>query len=332
MKRPDRSIGAMLAIALLVLMPLLLAIGPREAGAEDDHPMLSRYPGSRIAWQDIQNFSPYRIATGEVTGYRKIEDWLDAKGRLTRTYYVVDGERTHSEVYENYRKALAEAGFAIVADGHFRDSSRAPGIGSRNWLNVYFAENPLPSSEGIELLAGSSTSGGSAFLAGTIDRAAGRAYVAITIAQQRADRVTYLVDVVEVDEVETDLVRIDAEAIGRDIAEYGRVTLHGLVFDHDKATLKAESAPVLKEIATFLGQHPDMGFYVVGHTDAVGSLGYNLDLSRARARAVLDALVREHGIAQERLDSHGVGPLSPMFANTGDSGRAKNRRVELVQR
>lgn len=323
--------AAMRAAAIAVLAVLCLGMG-QPARAAEDHPMLTRYPGSEIAWQDIQNFSPYRIATGDVTGYRSIDSWLDAKGRLTRTYYVLEGERTHSEVYENYRKALADAGFSLVADGYFRDSSRAPRIGSRNWLDVQIAANPVPAGEGIELLAGSSTVGGSAFLAGVVDRPAGRAYVAIAMTQQRADRVTYLIDVVEVEEVETDLVRIDAAAIGKGIQEFGRVTLHGLAFDHDKATLKPESKPVLKEITDFLDQHPELAFHVVGHTDAVGALQYNLDLSKARARAVVDALVNDHGIAPDRLDAHGVGPLSPVLANSADSGRAKNRRVELVQR
>ncbi len=325
-----RGLGA-LAIALCVLATLWLAIC-LPAHAAEDHPMLSRYPGSEIAWQDVQNFSRYRLATGDVTGYRKIDRWLETEGRLTRTYYVLHGERTHSEVYENYRKALAEAGFTIIADGHFGDLSQAPRVGSRNWFNIYFAANPYPASEGIELLAGSSTAGGSAFLAGKIERAAGQAYVAISMTQQRADRVTYMIDVVEVGEAETGLVSVDAAAIGKGIEEHGRVTLHGLAFDHDKATLRPESETVLREIATFLGQRPELGFYIVGHTDAVGTLKYNLDLSTARARAVLEALVNDHGIARERLDAHGVGPLSPLFTNAADGGRAKNRRVELVQR
>lgn len=311
---------------------IVATVAPGAALAQEDHPIVSRYPGSEIGWQDVSNFSTYRIAIGPVTGYRTIDDWIDTEGRLTRTYYVLDGERSHAEVYENYRNALAQAGFAVLADGFFPDSSRRPEIGSRSWLETAFAAVPLPASEGIALLSGSSTVGGSAFIAGSVERAAGTAYVAITITQQRADRVTYLIDIVEVDEAEVGLVSVDAEAIGRDIDEYGRVALHGLHFAHDEAALLPESEPVLAEIARFLNDRGETSFYVVGHTDGTGALDYNLRLSKARALSVAEALVSDHGIANERLDAHGVGPLVPVFTNEIDRGREQNRRVELVQR
>lgn len=318
-------------VALAIVLFAGNAVADDVAGSED-HPILTRYPGSTIQWHDIQNFSPYKIATGPVTGYRKIDDWVETQGRLTRIYYVLDGERTHGEVYENYRKALLDNGFDLLADGFFADGSRSPEVGSRKWFEPYFAENPLPPGEGIELLAGSSTSGGSAFLAATRDRAGGPVFVAITITQQRADRVTYLIDVVEVDDVETDLVVIDAEAIGRDIGDYGRVTLTGLQFDHDKATLKSESKPALDEIAKFLAANAAMNFFIVGHTDSTGGFEYNRSLSEERAAAVRQALVNDYGVAGERLEAHGVGPLSPIFTNRMDRGREQNRRVELVER
>jgi OOP family OmpA-OmpF porin len=316
--------------ALSMALTLFLAGG--FAFAQEDHPMLGRYPGSEVGWQDIQNFSPYRIAVGPIAGYRKINDWIDTKGRLTRTYYVLSGERTHADVYQNYRQALAEAKFEILADGFFPDQSQKPDIGSRNWLNTMFMQIPYPSSEGIELLAGSSTAGGSAFLAGRIERAAGTAYVAIAITQQRADRVTYMIDVAEVDEAEVGLVSVDAEAIGRGIDEYGRIALYGLHFAHNEAALLPESNPVLEEIARFLKDRGDMSFYVVGHTDSTGALDYNQRLSEARARSVAEALVSVFGVARERLEPHGVGPLVPVFTNQADRGREQNRRVELVQR
>jgi OOP family OmpA-OmpF porin len=316
----------------LVFAFVVATAAPGAALAQEDHPIVSRYPGSEIGWQDVSNFSTYRIAIGPVTGYRTIDDWIDTEGRLTRTYYVLDGERSHAEVYENYRNALAQAGFAVLADGFFPDSSRRPEIGSRSWLETAFAAVPLPASEGIALLSGSSTVGGSAFIAGSVERAAGTAYVAITITQQRADRVTYLIDIVEVDEAEVGLVSVDAEAIGRDIDEYGRVVLHGLHFAHDEAALLPESEPVLAEIARFLNDRGETSFYVVGHTDGTGALDYNLRLSKARALSVAEALVSDHGIANGRLDAHGVGPLVPVFTNEIDRGREKNRRVELVQR
>jgi OOP family OmpA-OmpF porin len=71
---------------------------------------------------------------------------------------------------------------------------------------------------------------------------------------------------------------------------------------------------------------------VVGHTDMKGKLGYNMDLSQRRARAVVTALTNDYGIASSRLEPQGVGPLVPVMTNQQDGGRAKNRRVELVER
>ncbi len=92
------------------------------------------------------------------------------------------------------------------------------------------------------------------------------------------------------------------------------------------------SKPVLDQIAQFLRAQATATFYVVGHTDSTGTFAYNQQLSADRARAVVDALVRDYGIAANRLEPHGVGPLNPVFTNGADAGRARNRRVELVQR
>ena len=320
-----------LSALLLVVCLSLPAVAQDVTGAKD-HPMLTRYPQSVIKWYDVQTFMPYKIAVGKVGGYRKIDDWVETKGKVTRIYYELVGERTHADVYANYKKALTDAGFKIMADGFHPHTSVSPEIGTRNWLNVYYAANAMPASAGVGLLHGTATSGGSGFLAAKKEQAGHLAYVAIGLTQQRADRVTFLIDVIEVGEVETGLVTIDAEAMGKDIDQYGKVALYGLFFDHDKAALKSESKPALVEIAKLLKARPKLNVYVVGHTDSTGSFAYNLKLSEDRARAIVDALVKDYGIASVRLEPHGVASLAPVFTNQSDAGRAKNRRVELVER
>ena len=66
---------------------------------------------------------------------------------------------------------------------------------------------------------------------------------------------------------------------------------------------------------------------VEGHTDATGSPAYNLELSRNRARAVRDYLVREHGIDAARLKTVGYGPSQPI--EDTDPYAAINRRVQF---
>ncbi|MGK9167168.1 OmpA family protein [Inquilinus limosus] len=75
---------------------------------------------------------------------------------------------------------------------------------------------------------------------------------------------------------------------------------------------------------------PAVKLHVVGHTDNVGGVETNMTLSRARAAAVVAALVKQYGVPAGRLNPAGVGPLAPVAPNTTDEGRAQNRRVELI--
>jgi len=125
-------------------------------------------------------------------------------------------------------------------------------------------------------------------------------------------------------------VTADAESMARDLAAAGKVAVYGIYFDFDRADIKPESEPALREIGKLLRERPDLKVHVVGHTDNIGGLDYNIDLSRKRAEAVVSALTSQHGIARDRLHSAGVGPLAPAATNTTEEGRALNRRVELV--
>ena len=298
-----------------------------------EHPMIQRYPGQVIAWQHIENYQPYKVAIGPVTGYRNIGDWIETEGRVTRTFYKLEGsDRTYSEVYKNYLDALAAENFEILGQG-FSADRRGTAIGSRQWMEVTFQANPAtkPGEVGT-MFSGTSSSGGAGAIVARKERAAGTAYVVIYVEQHSKNYIGALIDIVEVEAAETGLVVVDAEAIGSDIDEFGRVVLDGIVFDFDKATLKPESKAALDAIAQYLKSHPDRRFYVVGHTDSKGTFAYNRKLSADRAQTVADALRQDYGIPSDRLEPHGVGPLSPVFSNGSDVGREKNRRVELVER
>lgn len=108
------------------------------------------------------------------------------------------------------------------------------------------------------------------------------------------------------------------------------VALTGVLFDFDKATLKSESEPVLQRVVDLAKASPALALEIQGHTDNVGDDDYNLKLSRARARSVLDWLVA-HGVAPSRLASQGYGKTRPVASNDDDFGRAKNRRVEVAR-
>jgi len=123
----------------------------------------------------------------------------------------------------------------------------------------------------------------------------------------------------------------DAAQMSQDIRAAGRVALYGIYFDPDRSVVKPESETALKEVARFLRDNPSIKVYVVGHTDSSGDYSYNQKLSEARAQAVVMELVGKYHIPETRLKSFGLGPLSPLTANSTVENRAKNRRVELVE-
>lgn len=327
MKHPFKRI-----LVLAVLVPF--SVPAQDVDGSADHPVISRYPGSVIQQYIVENYREYKVPAGPVTGYRTIGEWIETEGRLTRIYYGLEGgQRSHSEVYKNYKDALEAAEFEIIVAGLFSESSQKPDVGSRNWQGVFFGANPWQQHGPIgNMVKGSASSGGSGSIIAKKERAAGVVYVCVSVEHHSDNHVGMLVDVLEVESAETGLIVVDAEAIGKGITEKGRVVLDGILFDYDKATLKAESKAALDEIAKFLTAHPETPFYVVGHTDGKGKLEYNLKLSGDRANAVVAALMSDYGIAAERLEGHGVGPLVPAFTNASDAGREKNRRVELVER
>lgn len=328
----------MMKCVVAVVAALILVLVTTLAMAQDidgvvEHPMIERYPGQVIAWQHIENYQPYKVAVGPVAGYRAIADWIETEGRVTRTFYKYEGEdRSYSEVYKNYLDALKAEGFDILGEGISADR-KGVAVGSRQWMEVTFSANPAtkPGAVGT-MFSGTSSSGGAGAIVATKERAAGIAYVVVYVEQHSKKYIGTLIDIVEVEAAETGLVVVDAEAMGSDIEEYGRVVLDGIVFDFDKATLMPESKAALDAIAEYLKANPDKSFYVVGHTDSKGTFGYNSKLSADRAQTVADTLKKDYDIAADRLEPHGVGPLVPVFSNDSDVGRDKNRRVELVER
>lgn len=125
-------------------------------------------------------------------------------------------------------------------------------------------------------------------------------------------------------------VVFSASEIKKNIDSEGQITFYGIYFDTDKATLKENSTPTIKEIATFLKANPKMTVYLVGHTDNTGAYEHNLKLSKDRAIAVATDLIKNYGIPTSQISAEGVGPLSPITTNKTEEGKAKNRRVVMV--
>ena len=120
-----------------------------------------------------------------------------------------------------------------------------------------------------------------------------------------------------------------AKGLTADLAKNCHVALYGIFFDFNMATLKPESDPVLGQILDLLKKDPALKLEIQGHTDNVGNDAYNQTLSESRAKSVVTWL-NGKGVAPARLMAKGYGKTRPVAENTTDDGRAKNRRVEIV--
>ena len=140
----------------------------------------------------------------------------------------------------------------------------------------------------------------------------------------------YTLLIVEVQKMQQDVVS-NADALKGGLADSGHVEVPGIFFDTAKSDIKPESGPAIDEIAKLLTNNPALKVGIVGHTDMAGDATGNMRLSQARAQSVITDLVSRHGVAAARLVAFGAGPWAPLASNKTDDGRAKNRRVELVE-
>ena len=102
-------------------------------------------------------------------------------------------------------------------------------------------------------------------------------------------------------------------------------------FDFDKATIRAESYPLLDSLADAM-KSPELAgkkIIIAGHTDARGDAKYNLSLSKRRADAVKGYLVSKQGIPASRIETVGYGKSRPLTTGTTEADMQMNRRVEV---
>ena len=108
------------------------------------------------------------------------------------------------------------------------------------------------------------------------------------------------------------------------------LTMPGLAFDSNSFEIDDESRPSLEKVAEALNGDPNARAVIEGHTDDRGDAGYNLELSRKRANAVMAYLVEEFSIQPSQLSAIGYGEERPIADNDTETNQQKNRRVEIV--
>ena len=185
---------------------------PATAANGEDHPLISKYEGSTIQSNEVEQFGEYKLITSRTKAGEFESQTL--KGKVTRIVYENPRSRSTLEIYDNYKKALAAAGvqtiYSCVVDGC------GPAYARSAWgrFNGLFV----------------TTDGDPRYFAGKLEKEGKTAYVALMVGRKRTQ-----LDVVEIIGMEENLVSIDAAALANGLDKEGRISVYGIFFDTDKS-------------------------------------------------------------------------------------------------
>jgi outer membrane protein OmpA-like peptidoglycan-associated protein len=315
----------LLAIAALLAIATTAMAAPDVRGSADV-PWVGRYEGSHIIlFQDVAFDAGEFLTRSPSSGSaRNPADLTILEGRRTRIVYEAPAGRSSLEILRNFQQRLESAGFEP--------------------LYACEVDECKPSAGQLVTLAfGRDINGSLSFSAGYFRAPRYAVYrlktpeadrmVAIYAGESPMSGARVVVQAAESAAMDTDKVVVPSAAeLWDKISTTGRVALYGIYFDTGDATIKAESMPTIKQIVKLMKSDPALSLVVVGHTDSQGDFTANVRCSERRALAVVSALVKQGQFAPARLTAFGAGMSAPAAPNTDDEGRARNRRVELVQR
>ena len=345
-------------IILLLSMQVLFAgfSVKQDIKGSKDLPFIGRYDGSKIISYFHKNFDSFTLPLSALEAKKDKRDEhnnilfapkssKELEGERVRVVYIIPNNVTPLEVIRNYKQELKTKGAKILfeckgsecggdahraSSGGGGDMSLAMFLSSQSDVSTYnkdFSNGDCALRSGIN---------NQHFFSAELPKY--NTYLSVLTYTSNGswcskfnNRVIAIVDAVIVKKREQKMVVIKANEMSKKIKQDGKIALYGIYFDTDKATIKANSKPTLDEIAKMLKSDKSLKILIVGHTDNQGNFEYNLNLSKRRAKAVLNKLASSYGISKSRLKSFGVSFSAPVASNQTEEGRAKNRRVELVR-
>jgi OmpA-OmpF porin, OOP family len=312
-----RFLAAAASVACLWSLPAVAQT--QDVKGSSDHPRISRFEGSVIVKYNVGDFGRLVLPLSPITTSKGPTQSETVEGRSRSIVYHAPKAHNANEVYRTYEAALQKDGFKTLYSCAGRTEC---GVGWFTYIqNTY------------NIITGGAERETQRYLAAKRTAPTGVTYAMLyTFDQTGARPSVALLNIVDIAPLKEGLVTISAAEMAKDLGATGHVAIYGVYFDFDKADLKPESTPALQEMAKLLQQNPKLAVAIVGHTDNVGTVDHNLTLSDRRAAAVVTALTTQHKIDPKRLTAKGVGPFAPVASNKTDDGRAKNRRVELVER
>lgn len=340
-------LAASAATAFAAPDPAYVKMAETDAPKATDSPLTGRYEGSHILGQTVKAFDELTLPSGPAEGQpydskKKFSATLTLEGKVTRTAYVAPLNRSSLEVFKNYRDALAAKGFAPVfecakeacgpsfVELKYRWDRKETHVDAAGYEGVrrHLIDAIFDQLQDVRYTLMKNQTGDThvAVYAGLhVGGSFG------SFSDVLRDRTGVLVEIAEKAGMEAKMVVLKADAISGDIAAQGRAVFYGIGFDFDKADIKPVSEPQLEEMAKALKADPKLKVLIVGHTDNQGKLDYNTSLSQRRAEAVVKALSTKYGIDAKRMTARGLASLAPVTTNRTEEGRAKNRRVEMVE-
>ncbi len=295
-----------LAAAVSISFPLVSAQSPNsDLQGCKDYPLFNRMPNSHIVDCQKVEFEARKFPVGPPLEEQKPK-MVEVEGAYTYLRYEVnEGANPASglQIMRNFENATKSAGGTV--EGKYPD-----------WCTAMVEYEPR--------LGNGCTNWGLSMRFVTAEKE-------IWAYMQVVSEGSYGLQIIEREKMKQDIV-VNAAGLQQGLASTGHIAVYDILFDTGKSDVKPESDAALKEIAKLMSQNPSLKLHVVGHTDYVGDLAANMKLSQTRAAAVVAALTTKYGVAANRLDAFGAGPYAPVASNATDEGKAKNRRVELVER
>jgi len=304
------------SIVALMISTNLFAQKTTDIEGSKDYPLVSRFKGSIIEWYQVRNFDRYFILS---LNDNKISNF-EIDGKITRIQYSVGKEHSVFEIFNSYENSLKGSDFEILTT--LNDKNCGANLQEQLYNDEFNGLNKLPR----EAL----NPGDDEFyyLAAKKNIENKNIFIVVYTAFERGDLLVTF-DAIEVQALEKGLVTV--KDLDSDLSQNGHIAIYGIHFDSGKSEIKQESTQTLKNIAKFLNTHPNKKYIIAGHTDNEGNFDVNLKLSLERANAVLNELVTNYNVKETQLKAYGNGSTAPIATNTTDEGRAKNRRVEIVE-
>lgn len=309
----------MMKMRRILFVLMILTCTAFNLSAQENTEIVSLYKGSKLIYDDPIGFETFYYLTDKTT-IKSIE------GKIRRQFCSAPEKVSPYEIIKNYEAAMKAKGGTVIYLSReayrFRDEDNTWVWFIRDYFG--YKRQVRMNHWGYMQLEQKAED----YVVGKVSTPAKDYFVAVAAAD--VDNTTYYT-VVTVAVEPMDMNNVTMNVLNEGIAANGRVPIYDIYFDTGKSAIKSESAKALKVIAEYLKANSGRKFLIVGHTDNVGSFDANITLSKARAQAVAQALVTTYKINKDQLKPYGIGSSSPQASNSSPEGRARNRRVELVE-